>query len=170
MKYQNIMIEGIDGAGKSTLVKEIANRFNLDIRVLGHQSGDQFGRYLAEYASHRHTVFERGHISEAVYSKLFGRPLPFTIGQQQLLDSVLRETSIIILADPDTALAAKRLVQRQHVHQVVRASQLAAGQRLFREAIRNHTHRSRLLTYRSANFEELESILKTLQQQLEGVV
>ncbi|HSX41389.1 MAG TPA: hypothetical protein VLF21_02025 [Candidatus Saccharimonadales bacterium] len=163
---KNILIEGIDGGGKSTLAKELKNRLGWDHKALGHRGGDQFDRYLSEYAQCSQTVIERGHISEVVYSQIFGRTQPFTPLQQTILNSIICEQMIIIYAAPNLELAKSRLHDRPGVHQVVNVAQLEKMIGYFDEFIAKLPSSSRIATYRGQNWDELEQLVAAIKAEL----
>ena len=56
-KITKIIIEGPDCSGKSTVVERIKNMLRWDSKSLHHQPGNQFKRYLKEYALNDNIVF-----------------------------------------------------------------------------------------------------------------
>ena len=107
----NILVEGPDCSGKSTLVKSLKNKLGWDAKFLGHKDCDQFTRYLQEY-SQNEIIFERGHISEIVYGKLFRDEEPFTEVQQRILESVCSQQTLQIFCTTDLELMIERNNQR----------------------------------------------------------
>jgi thymidylate kinase len=154
----NIIVEGVDCAGKSTLVKEIKNRLKYDVLALGHRAGDdQFRRYLRAYADHERMVYERSHISEVVYSVLYGREQPFSQSRRSLLDQIAAETSLVIFADPDVDIAKERYLARQGVYQQIQLDQLETCIGLFRDYRKAYKWNS--VVYKSRDWAELEAIV-----------
>ncbi len=158
----NILIEGIDCAGKSTLAKELKNALGWDTRSLHHGKGNQFLRYLKEYASTDCTIFERGHVSEIVYGKLFKRKNPFTKSEEKILNAIIGETGIIISCIPPLGLALERYRSRKHVRQIVKEKEIIAGRKIFMEYF--HKNRDwRLIRYYSKSFAELDSVIRKVK-------
>ena len=85
MEKKRIIVEGPDCSGKSTVVHRIKNALRWDSKSLHHKGGDQFSRYLREYANNDCIVFDRSHFSEIVYSKLWRNGSPFTEIESNIL-------------------------------------------------------------------------------------
>src|SRR5262249_27568679 len=97
----NVLIEGPNAGGKSTLADYVKNLLRYDQVNLAHRDGDQFVRYLSEYGRQQ-TVFCRAHWSEAVYSKLLGRIEPFTIAEYRCLNVAAVMRGVVVLCLPES--------------------------------------------------------------------
>jgi PAS domain-containing protein len=164
---RNILIEGIDRAGKSTLAKELKNRLAWDARFLGHREGEQYTRYLHEYAALERTVIERGHISEAVYSRLFARDDPFTATTEAVLDGVIATTMLIVYADPSLEDVAGRMRERT-LQATINAAEIVAGKDAFAHWFAGHDYGGRVLTYHSRDWDELRALVDTIAARVEA--
>ena len=67
-----IIIEGPDGAGKSTLAKSLADRLGMNILKMTANGGQSVSEYLQKLACDG-VIIDRCWVSEQVYSDLFGR-------------------------------------------------------------------------------------------------
>ena len=67
-----IIIEGPDGAGKSTLAKALADRLDMNILKMTANGGQSVPEYLQKLACDG-VIIDRCWVSEQVYSDLFGR-------------------------------------------------------------------------------------------------
>lgn len=67
-----IIIEGPDGAGKSTLAKSLADRLDMNILKMTANGGQSVQEYLQKLACDG-VIIDRCWVSEQVYSDLFGR-------------------------------------------------------------------------------------------------
>ena len=67
-----IIIEGPDGAGKSTLAKSLADRLDMNILKMTTNGGQSVPEYLQKLACDG-VIIDRCWVSEQVYSDLFGR-------------------------------------------------------------------------------------------------
>lgn len=67
-----IYLDGVDGSGKSTTAKYLAERFKLDIFCLTKDSESSIKKYC-EMRHMDNTVYDRTFLSEIVYPKVFGR-------------------------------------------------------------------------------------------------
>ena len=157
MKIKRIIIEGPDCSGKSTLVERVKNTLKWDARFLRHIEGDQFSRYLFEYASANEVVFDRSHFSENVYSKLWRGGSPFDRNQKKILDSICHEETLIIFTCPTNKVLRKRYLSRDFPQQI-KLTELEKSRQFFVEEFKN----VQKIIYRSRNFEELDNLLKYL--------
>ena len=67
-----IIIEGPDGAGKSTLAKSLADRLDMNILKMTANGGQSVTEYLQKLACDG-VIIDRCWVSEQIYSDLFGR-------------------------------------------------------------------------------------------------
>lgn len=67
-----IIIEGPDGAGKSTLAKSLADRLDMNILKMTANGGQSVLEYTQKLACDG-VIIDRCWVSEQVYSDLFGR-------------------------------------------------------------------------------------------------
>ncbi len=131
---RNIIVEGIECAGKTTLIEEMRRRNpGWDLKYLGHRDGKQFERYMWEYMVNKGAIFNRSHFSEIVYSKLRQREEPFTEPERRVLDDVVARNTLVIFCDPRIEDARARFMQRSTV-QPVQLEELEVVHGMFREA------------------------------------
>lgn len=157
--YTNILIEGPDCSGKSTVVERLKNMLRWDSKSLHHRPGSQFQRYLKEYVHQEKVVFDRGHISECVYGQLWHRCVPFSNEEKTLLDSLCKKQILIIFACPHIDLMKNRYKKRDFAQQI-KLKELEITHSLFCEAFENIPH----IVYTSKNFEELDELLKKIKR------
>ena len=67
-----IIIEGPDGAGKSTLAKSLADRLDMNILKMTANGGQSVPEYKQKLACDG-VIIDRCWVSEQIYSDLFGR-------------------------------------------------------------------------------------------------
>lgn len=158
---ENILIEGIDRAGKTTLAKELRNALGWDGLFLGHrQDRDQYQRYQRAYDYCQQTVIERGHISEAVYSELFSREDPFTKAEIMQLNEGLA-TTLVIYASPELERALERY-QEKTLKQTISRDDIKNGLLAFQDWFDNYSYPF-CLSYSSHDFEEMAEVVKQAQ-------
>lgn len=68
----HIIIEGPDGAGKSTLAKSLADRLDMNILKMTANGGQSVPEYLQKLACDG-VIIDRCWVSEQIYPDLFGR-------------------------------------------------------------------------------------------------
>ncbi len=158
---QKILVEGPDCSGKSTLVDRLKNELGWDARHLHHQKGDQFSRYLREYANASRVVFARGHISELVYSQLWRGGNPFKENELKILNDLIEEKFIVILAYPILEVIKKRYSDRDYSQQI-ELEELKRSRELFLKEIEVLEP----IRYYSKSYEELDSLIKDIKKEL----
>lgn len=101
-----IILEGVDGAGKTTLAKILAEKYNLDICHCGMTDPSDY-HFYRETSKKDNVVWDRHTIGELIYPKVFGREqqcspedarIILTLGKQELgLKTLVLTTDIDIL-------------------------------------------------------------------------
>lgn len=96
-----IIIEGPDGAGKSTLAKSLADRLDMNILKMTANGGQSVQEYLQKLACDG-VIIDRCWVSEQVYSDLFGREPRIDNDDAEALTKfcVLARIPIIVLLPP----------------------------------------------------------------------
>lgn len=107
-----IIVEGPDGAGKSTLVRQLADHFGCDILRMTEKGSKRFEDYI-EKASLNNIVSDRCFISELVYCNVFNRQTPLSIFQYEELVKYYKSLGwIFIFLDASTDCLTSRLINR----------------------------------------------------------
>lgn len=114
-----IIIEGPDGAGKSTLAADLADACGLNIIKMtlnGGQSADEYTQKL----SCKGIVMDRCWISEEIYAEFFGREQRLPHSECELLNEVCAELDIpIVMVLPPRYVVMSRLYSRGDEHSEV---------------------------------------------------
>lgn len=152
--FSHILIEGPDCSGKSTLAHRLKNELRWDLPSLHHREGNQFDRYMREYALSEKVVFERGHFSEEVYSTLWRGGNPFSHKEKEILDTWCELNAIVIFACPLVETLRKRFDERNYFQQV-KKEELEKSLNLFCKAFERVPH----VKYFSSSQEELETLI-----------
>jgi len=153
-----ILIEGPDCSGKSTLINRIKNKLHWDAKLLHHINGDQFERYLKEYAS-QNTVFGRGHISEIVYGKMWRNGNSFSVKEKELLDEFIKQKMLVIFVCPKLKTIKERYLKRNDDQQI-KFNELRKSRDLFVKEFKNKKY----ILYEAKNYKELEIVLKKISE------
>lgn len=96
-----IIIEGADGVGKSTIVRFLADRFNLD-KVHFTNSDPRDLDFYSNTLRKNNVIFDRHFLSELIYPKYYNRPpqlLPYE--SEYLFDYAKNENVLIIILTAD---------------------------------------------------------------------
>jgi thymidylate kinase len=158
MKIKNIIIEGPDCSGKSTLVNRIKNMLRWDSKSLHHREGHQFTRYIQEYANSKNTVFDRSHFSEEVYSILWRGGSPFSKEEKEILNNICKLNTLIIFTCPELKTIRERHSSRDYQQQIT-FNELEKSRELFSKTFENIPH----ILYLSENYEELEELIEKIK-------
>lgn len=157
MKKTQILVEGPDCSGKSTLVERLKNELRWDAKSLHHNEGNQFRRYLREYALQEQIVFDRGHFSEIVYSCLWRGRNPFLTKEQEILNEICKQNMIVIFANPSLETLQERYKKRTFPQQI-KYEELGIAQKYFCEVM----NKSPYHLYQSTSYAELQSLLEKI--------
>ena len=102
----NIIIEGPDGAGKTTLANQLAEALNLHVMHFSAPLNDnsQFNMYREVLLSKRNTILDRAWYSDMVYGPIFrGRP-EITKELMWELERCAEDTIVVFCTGPVEAM------------------------------------------------------------------
>lgn len=107
-----IIIEGPDGAGKSTLAKSLAGALDMNILKMTANGGQSVPEYLQKLACDG-VIIDRCWVSEQIYSDLFGREPRINHDDAEALTELCEHTGIpIIVLLPPLHVVIGRLNER----------------------------------------------------------
>lgn len=107
-----IIIEGPDGAGKSTLAKSLAGALDMNILKMTANGGQSVPEYLQKLACDG-VIIDRCWVSEQVYSDLFGREPRIDHDDAEALTELCEHIGIpIIVLLPPLHVVIGRLNER----------------------------------------------------------
>lgn len=157
MAITQILVEGPDCSGKTTLVERLKNELHWDAKALHHLEGNQFKRYLREYSFQEKTIFNRGHYSEAAYGRIWRGGDPFSGEEKNILDLICQQNMIIIFACPSLEILQQRYQKRDFSQQIT-FEELGLVQQYFCEMMNDVSH----LLYQSASYQELHTLIQNV--------
>jgi len=160
---KRILIEGPDCSGKSTALDRIKNALRWDAKSLHHRDGDQFQRYLKEYCSAENIVFDRGHLSEAVYGHMWRGGNPFSNQELSSLNFYLQREGLIIFSLPSEETLLSRYRSRNFSQQI-KETELSLARKLFLEQSQTIPH----IVYTSSSFNELDDLVENVLRRVNG--
>ena len=108
-----IIIEGVDGAGKTTLAKILANKYGLDICHCTQQDAADRDFYRQTLRK-ENVVWDRHTLGELIYPRVFGRKPQIGVEDARILMHMAKKEGVKVLvltADMPTLL--ERLNSRQ---------------------------------------------------------
>lgn len=107
-----IIIEGPDGAGKSTLAKSLADRLDMNILKMTANGGQSARGYLQKLACDG-VIIDRCWVSEQIYSDMFGREPRIDNDDAEALTELCGRAGIpIIVLSPPLHVVIGRLNER----------------------------------------------------------
>ncbi|MDP3699044.1 MAG: hypothetical protein Q8R47_05655 [Nanoarchaeota archaeon] len=162
MVKTQILVEGPDCSGKTTLVERLKNELHWDAKALHHLEGNQFKRYLREYALQEKIIFNRGHYSEIAYGKLWRGGNPFSEMEKNILDQLCHQNMIIIFACPPLEVLQQRYQQRNFPQQI-KYEELGQVRENFCELMESTPH----LLYQSCSYDELQSLIQNAARKIQ---
>jgi thymidylate kinase len=160
-KITQIIVEGPDCSGKSTVVDRIKNMLRWDSKSLHHKSGNQFKRYLKEYALNDNIVFDRSHFSEIVYSTLWREGNHFSKKENNILNEIVSNNTLVIFTCPSLSTLRTRYNNRNFKQQI-QLQELEKSRRLFIKTLKNIPH----ILYFSNDYGELDNLLKKVKDMI----
>ena len=115
----NIIIEGPDGVGKTTLVNKLKEHYGVDSIRLSYKDPTDYDFYT-RIMEKTDCIFDRHFLSEIVYSKLFGRESEIGYEETTKLLSQAQNLSIpIFILDCDEKEILNRLKIRGGEHELI---------------------------------------------------
>ncbi len=157
-KIETVIVEGPDCSGKSTLVDRLKNTLRWDAKSLHHRPGNQFKRYLKEYALMDNTVIDRSHFSEQVYSILWRGGSPFNSVEKEILDKIALNQALVILVCPSLEALRKRYSERNYSQQI-KLEELEHSRELFMKELGGICN----IHYQSRDYDELEKVINEVK-------
>lgn len=112
----NIIIEGCDGSGKTTLAKELAKRTGFELVKgssfeISRLGADGMYKHMKKLINQDNLIIDRFYQSNYVYGKLFGYPI---MEDYQFFDlsTIADEKAILVYLYADEYTITKRLKER----------------------------------------------------------
>lgn len=112
----NVIIEGPDASGKTTLAKKIAAKYKMAYLHLDENTPNDC-RYHLSLLKEKNTIYDRFHIDELVYPKIYNRPPKITFVEANTIFRKVRTNGdlFIILYSSDINILKERLISRGEI-------------------------------------------------------
>ena len=110
----NVILEGLDAAGKTTLAEKLRKKFGMRIIHSTSKTRNDLHYHIDLLDYQENTVFDRFHCGEAVYPKIYGRKAKlskkdFDIIEKRIIDN---NDIFIIFITSDMNIINERLLER----------------------------------------------------------
>jgi thymidylate kinase len=133
-----IIIEGPDGAGKSTLAKSLAGALDMNILKMTANGGQSVPEYLQKLACDG-VIIDRCWVSEQIYSDMFGREPRVDNDDAEALTELCEHMGIpIIVLLPPLHVVISRLNERGDEHADVVCPNIVEIYKRYREWAEEH--------------------------------
>lgn len=104
-----LIVEGPDGVGKTTIVKQLAEHFNCDILHMTEHGSKRLSDYQMK-AFLDNVISDRSFLSELVYTQVFNRENPINVHEyEELIKQYQSKGWMIIILDASTKCLTERL-------------------------------------------------------------
>lgn len=110
----NIIIEGPDAVGKSSLYTYLKHLYNIDYHHSSSKTKNDLQYHLDELNKHN-TLFDRFHLGEIIYSKLYGREPKISLNDLDIINEKIISNGdiFIIMYSSDISILKQRLIERK---------------------------------------------------------
>lgn len=108
-----IILEGVDGAGKTTLAKILAERYGLDVvHCTQHDAADY--DFYRQTLRKENVVWDRHTLGELIYPRIFDRKQQIGTEDARLIMHYARQENVkVIVLTADLPVLYERLVDRK---------------------------------------------------------
>jgi hypothetical protein len=164
---KSVVLEGITSSGKTELVSslkaELKRCGGFDVKELTHmESGDQYGRYLREYATQERVLFHRSHVSEHVLGRILRGNSPFSEHELATLNAIIASRFLCVLTEPPSFQTFLERVAKRPGKEVFGEDTYNEVVESFRKSFEQLPH----LHYISSSFGHLEATRDALLAKL----
>lgn len=110
----NVILEGLDAAGKTTLAEKLRDKFGMSILHSTAKTRNDLYYHIDLLDYRTNTVFDRFHVGEWVYPQVYGRPAKLTEEEFSIIEKRIIDNNdmFIIFITSDMKIINKRLIER----------------------------------------------------------
>lgn len=161
-----IIIEGCDGTGKSTVVQKLKEKYNCDILSMTKE-GDKTVRGYEEKAKLHNIISDRSFISEWVYSKVYGKKSELTKNWfGWLLDYEYRKYKIFVLTcDPNVIMQRinERGIDKEDLTNITKLNQE------YKNLAQSHSKRINIIDTTNLTCDQVYGQIVSKVEELDGI-
>lgn len=116
VEYNKVILEGVDGAGKTTLAKLLQEKLNYKIVQgssfeIASQGTHYMYRFMMDLLYQENLIIDRMFLSNYVYAQLYDKKA-LSHSQLARLSKIAKEDTLTVLLLPEKELVMKRLLVR----------------------------------------------------------
>lgn len=154
---KGVVVEGMRCSGKTELIMSLKAALKaaggFDVKELTHVSaGDQYGRYLREYATQEHVILHRSHVSEHVLGAILRSASPFTEAELANLNAIIASRFVCVLTEAPSYDVFMERTSCRRVKEEFSREEYAEIVAAFRGAFEHIPH----IRYMSGSYNELD--------------
>lgn len=113
----NVILEGLDAAGKTTLAEKLRDKYGMSILHSTASTRNDLHYHLDLLDYRTNTVFDRFHAGEVIYPKIYGRKAKMTDAEIEEVERRIIDNNdiFIIFITSDMKIINERLIARNEV-------------------------------------------------------
>lgn len=117
----NIILEGPDAVGKTTLAEKLRDKYNMNIYHSTTETPNDLNHHINLLESTNNTVFDRFHVGEVVYPIIYNRPSKLNDNDVKIINQYIIDHNIIfiIYITSDMSIINNRLIARGEEYYLV---------------------------------------------------
>ena len=110
----NVILEGIDAAGKTTLARKLRDKYNMQIINSTAKTRNDLGYHLDLLDYQNNTVFDRFHFGEIIYPNMYNREGKINLEDWDEINKRIIDNNdlMIVLTTSDISIIRERLIAR----------------------------------------------------------
>ena len=110
----NVILEGPDATGKTTLAEKLKTKYGMDIHHSTSRTRNDLNYHLDLLDYRPNTVFDRFHLGECVYPEIYNRPAKLTKDEINTINKRIIDNNdmLIVFITSDMDIIKNRLIER----------------------------------------------------------
>lgn len=110
----NVILEGLDAAGKTTLAEKLRDKYGMRILHSTTKTRNDLNYHIDLLDYQQNTVFDRFHVGEVVYPQIYGRDPKIADNEFEIIERRIIDNNdmFIIFVTSDMSIINERLIAR----------------------------------------------------------